>query len=100
MVKLRKSLPELVYGAYQLLDENNKQVYAYTRTLNNKKVIVIMNFSDKDVLFTIPTSAGKPGEVLIDNLNKYVIKNGTLHLQPYQAIIIRLKKILKSVKKI
>jgi oligo-1,6-glucosidase len=91
MVKLRKSLPELVYGAYQLLDENNKQVYAYTRTLNDKKVLVVMNFSDKDVLFTIPASVGKPGEILINNLNKYVIKNGTVHLQPYQAIITRLK---------
>jgi oligo-1,6-glucosidase len=91
MVKLRKALPELIYGAYKLLGENNKEVYAYTRTLNNKKVIVVMNFSDKNVLFTIPSSVGKPGEILINNLNNYQVKNGAVHLQPYQAIIIRLK---------
>ena len=66
MVKLRKSLPELVYGAYALLDENNEQVYAYTRTLNSKKVLVVMNFSDKDVMFNLPASVGKAG----DSINK------------------------------
>src|SRR4029077_13144416 len=59
MVKLRKALPELVYGEYKLLDENNSQVYAYTRSLNNKKVLVVMNFSDKNVLFNLPASEGK-----------------------------------------
>jgi len=91
MVKLRKSLPELVYGAYQLLDENNKQVYAYTRKLNNKKVLVAMNFSVKDAEFKIPPAIGKPGEVLINNLKEYNMKNGSINLLPYQAIIIRLK---------
>ncbi len=91
MVKLRKSLPELVYGAYQLLDENNKQVYAYKRSLDDKKVLVVMNFSDKDVSFTVPDSIGKTGDVLINNLKDADIKNNIFKLQPYQAIITRLK---------
>ena len=91
MVKLRKSLPELVYGAYQLLDENNKQVYAFTRSLDDKKVLVVMNFSDKDVSFTVPDSIGKTGDVLINNLKDADIKNNIFKLQPYQAIITRLK---------
>jgi oligo-1,6-glucosidase len=91
MVKLRKSLPELVYGAYTLLDENNKQVYAYTRTLDDKKVLVVMNFSDKDVQFAIPPATGSVAEVLINNLDDYKIENGALGLKAYQAIIVRLK---------
>ena len=91
MVKLRKDLPELVYGAYTLLDENNKQVYAYTRVFNDKKVLVVMNFSDKDVMFDVPSTIGKAGNVLINNLDHYKIEKGKLSLKPYQAIIIRLK---------
>ena len=91
MVKLRKALPELVYGEYKLLDENNSQVYAYTRTLNSKKVLVVMNFSDKNVKFNLPASAGKAGEVLINNLTDYQIKDGSFNLKPYQAMIVRLK---------
>ena len=91
MVKLRKDLPELVYGAYTLLDENNKQVYAYTRVFNDKKVLVVMNFSDKDVMFDVPSTIGKPVDVLINNSDHYKIEKGKLSLKPYQAIIIRLK---------
>jgi oligo-1,6-glucosidase len=90
MVKLRKSLPELVYGAYHLMDEKNKNVYAYTRTLGNKSVAVVMNFSAMEVMFDLPSTL-KPGEVLINNLPGYKIKNGTIRLEAYQAIIIRIK---------
>ncbi|MEP6615357.1 MAG: alpha-glucosidase [Ginsengibacter sp.] len=91
MVRLRKALPELVYGSYNLLDKKNPDVYAYTRTLNNKKVLVVMNFSGKDVAFKIPATAGTAGTVLINNLPGFKIKSGTLNLNPYQAIIVRLK---------
>lgn len=90
MVKLRKSLPELVYGAYQLIDEKNENVYAYTRTLGDKSVAVVMNFSAKEVKFDLPSTV-KPGEVLINNLGSYKIKNATIDLEPYQAIIFRIK---------
>lgn len=91
MVKLRKALPELVYGAYTLLDENNKQVYAYTRTLGNKKVLVVMNFSNEEAEFDLPKSVGKVGDLLINNLSDYKMKSGKFDLKPWQAIIVRIK---------
>ena len=91
MVKLRKALPELVYGAYTLLDENNKHIYAYTRILDDKKILVILNFSDKNVMFNPPASVGKVSTVLINNSNDYKIKDCSFNLKPYQAIIVRLK---------
>ncbi|MEP6949748.1 MAG: alpha-glucosidase [Ginsengibacter sp.] len=91
MVRLRKALPELIYGEYKLLDENNSQVYAYTRTLNSKKVLVVLNFSAKNVSFNLPAKAGKTGEVLINNLADYQMKDGSFNLKPWQAMIVRLK---------
>jgi oligo-1,6-glucosidase len=91
MVKLRKSLPELVYGAYTLLDEDNNQVYAYTRVLNDKKLLVVLNFSDKNVVFNIPANTGTPAAVLINNLKDYQQTKKSISLRPYQAIIVRLK---------
>lgn len=91
MVKLRKALPELVYGAYTLLDEDNQQVYAYTRALGNKKVLVALNFSDKKAPFNLPFSAGRAGEVLINNLEDLQVTEGTFNLKPWQAVIVRLK---------
>jgi len=89
MIRLRKALPELVYGAYALVDKDNKKVYAYTRTLNHNKVLVILNFSKDDVMFNVPSSAGKIKTVLINNLNTVTINRNQVKLQPYQAVIVR-----------
>lgn len=90
LVKLRKSLPELIYGEYKLLDRDNAQVYAYTRTLNNNKVLIVMNFSAKETVFNLPDGNGKLGKVLMNNLKNTSIRNGSFTLQPYQAIIVRM----------
>ena len=44
MVKLRKDNPVLIYGKYALLDQDNPDVYAYTRELDGRKILVLLNF--------------------------------------------------------
>ena len=90
MVKLRKKLPELVYGKYQLLDKENNKVYAYTRTLDKNKVLVVLNFSKSHTTFNIPENTGTPGQVLINNLKEITLQHSAIKLQPYQAVVIRL----------
>ena len=90
MVKLRKSLPELVYGKYNLLEKENDKVYAYTRTLDKKKVIVLLNFSKTTTTFDIPKNIGTTGQVLINNLKEIILQERAIKLQPYQAVVIRL----------
>lgn len=90
MVRLRKSLPELVYGAYALVDKNNETVYAYTRTLGSKKVLVLLNFSKAETKFMVPAQVGTIKSVLINNLGELKIQNYEVKLLPYQAVIVRL----------
>ena len=47
LAKLRKSNPALIYGKYVLLDKDNPDVYAYTRELNGRKILVLLNFRDR-----------------------------------------------------
>ena len=47
LTKLRKDNLVLVYGKYTLLDKGNPQVYAYTREWHGKKMLILLNFSDK-----------------------------------------------------
>ena len=46
----------LDYGSFQLLAEENPQVFAYRRTLaeTGENYLIACNFSDKDAAFTIP----------------------------------------------
>ena len=91
MIKLRKDLPELVYGKYKVIDEENANIYAYTRTLDNKKVLVVLNFSNDKITFYLPKTLGIAKGVLINNLNRLTMKERELKLLPYQSIILRLQ---------
>lgn len=82
MVALRKAEKALVYGAYTLLDAQNPQVYAYTREWQGKKLLVVLNFSDKPA--TVNTGINTANtKVLIHN---YSSAAGDT-LRPYEAII-------------
>ena len=89
MVKLRKALPELVYGKYDLLERDNEKVYAYTRTYNGKKVLVLLNFSSSKTKFEMPKKIGALN-VLMNNFASISVKNNTVNMEPWQALVIRL----------
>ncbi len=90
ILKLRKQFPELIYGKYELLEKENEEVYAYTRILNDEKILVVLNFSKTNAPFSIPENIGLPGEVLINNLKEIIFHKSVIELLPYQAAVIRL----------
>ena len=44
----------IVYGSYDLLDPEHEAVYAYTRTGESGKMLIVCNLSNKEVDFTVP----------------------------------------------
>ncbi|KXZ40421.1 alpha-glucosidase [Alkalithermobacter thermoalcaliphilus JW-YL-7 = DSM 7308] len=48
MIRLKKENEVLVYGKYNLILEKHPQIYAYTRRLDDKKIIIICNLTDKE----------------------------------------------------
>ena len=89
MVKLRKDNPVLVYGQYQILQESHSEIYAYTRTLDEQQVLVLLNFSKKQATITLEETT-KTGTLLINNYDRLDAKEGQITLQPFQAIICEL----------
>jgi len=45
LIRLRRANPVAVYGRYDLLLDDHPQIYAYTRTLEDDKLLVLLNFS-------------------------------------------------------
>jgi oligo-1,6-glucosidase len=87
MTKLRKSNLVLVYGKYTLLDSQNPNIYAYTRELDGKKVLVLLNFSAKNAVENTGINTSK-AKIIINNYEK-TGKKGVL--RPYEAVIYQLK---------
>lgn len=89
LVQLRKQDLTLVYGAYTLLDKDNPDVFAYTRELDGKKLLILLNFSEKNAAYTLPISTAK-SKIILDNYSKTKkIKKNTL--RPYEAVILELR---------
>lgn len=89
LVKLRKKEPAFVYGKYTLLDKDNPNVYIYTRELNGKKFLVLLNFSDKYAPYNIGFPVVK-SKIILGNYNDSKDPKTNI-LQPYEAQIIELK---------
>jgi oligo-1,6-glucosidase len=87
IVKLRKDNLALIYGKYTLLDAQNPDTYAYTRELNGKKLLILLNFTGKQASAQTGVDLGN-ATVLIGNYQKSS-KNGTL--MPYEAVVYEVK---------
>ncbi|HEX5692674.1 MAG TPA: alpha-glucosidase C-terminal domain-containing protein, partial [Roseiflexaceae bacterium] len=91
LIRLRKAHSAIVYGAYALLLEEHPQIYAFTRTLDKERLLVILNFSQETPIFELPAELlGATGELLIGN---YPVEPGQaieqITLRPYEARVYR-----------
>lgn len=87
LIALRHQEEVIVYGHYELLLPESEELYVYTRELNEEKLLVICNFTDKEVSYAVPDEfVGK--EILISNYEEQEIKQ-ELSLKPYEAIVVR-----------
>jgi len=85
LIALRKKTPIIVYGKYELLMQDSEELYVYTRTLENEKLLVVCSFTDKEVEFQIPEEF-ENADCLISNLdNTYT---GKIVLKPYEAFVL------------
>jgi oligo-1,6-glucosidase len=91
MIKLRKDNPVLIYGKYTELDHTNEQVFAYTRELDSKKVLVLLSFNDAGGKFTLPAGMELGNEMINNYAEALSNQNGMITLKPWQAVIVELK---------
>jgi len=92
LLQLRKKHNVIVYGDYDVLLEDSEQIYAFTRTLGEERLLVICNFSDQSPVFELPQHIQYGGtELLISNYDSEVSEEiASLVLRPYEARVYRL----------
>ena len=87
LISLRHNSDLIVYGTYDLLLADDPDIYAYTRTLDDDKLIVYCNFSDNTREVELPEEFTN-GKILISNYNDAAV-NSKITLRPYEAIVIQ-----------
>ncbi|WP_312692599.1 glycoside hydrolase family 13 protein [Caproiciproducens sp.] len=86
LIQLRKEYPVIIDGKYELIDESNKNVFAYTRTSDSQKLLVLCNFSEYPAEILLPADLeSEYKDILISNYNNVHIRN-KMQLRPYEAV--------------
>lgn len=83
LIKFRKENPVLVYGKYSLLDKENPNVYSYTREMDGKKLLVLLNFKSFESTAATGLDLSK-AKVVVGN---YPTPSTSEKLRPYEAVI-------------
>lgn len=90
MISIKKDNPVFTYGRYDLILEDSEQIYAYTRTSDKEKVVVICNLSDSEAVYEYtPINLSHDGLLLC---NYHVQEHGNrtnFTLRPYEARVYR-----------
>ena len=89
LIEFRRKLPVIVYGQYEILHEDNPNIFIYQRTDNETKqsVIVACNFKDQPIVIDDPKLENQLKQyrsILISNYDQI----NTMHwlkFRPYEA---------------
>jgi oligo-1,6-glucosidase len=87
LLQLRKEHPIIVYGAYDLILDDHEEIYAFTRTGEDGRLLVILNFSKNTPVFTLPAHLSFSNkELLISNYEVNAAEGiQELRLRPFEA---------------
>ena len=91
LIAPRKQHKVLIYGAYELLLPDDPDIYAYTRTLEDEQMLVILNFRGHEPEMHWPEGwNSEHAKLIISNVSRrYSTDEGAIQLQPYEARVYR-----------
>jgi oligo-1,6-glucosidase len=86
VLDIKKNNGIAIHGKTREFDHENRKVIAYSREYEGSKLFVVGNFSRKTVRYKLPEEA-KGMSVLLNNYPEVNEKDGTIVLEPYQALL-------------
>ncbi|AJA49230.1 oligo-1,6-glucosidase [Clostridium pasteurianum DSM 525 = ATCC 6013] len=75
----------IVYGKYKGFMENDKNIFAYIREYEDKKLLILANFYSQNIKLKLNYTVEK---VLLSNYGSFDISNGEIFLKPYEALVL------------
>ena len=88
LIALRKENPLIVYGSYTLLLPEHPTIFAYERTYEDEKWVVVANMSDQPLILELDYMAT---ETVIANYDKTYTNLNGITVAPYEAFAVKVK---------
>lgn len=93
LIQLRKEYDIITEGDYELMTADHPSVFAYLRNNDKEKLIVVNNFYDKEVEWSLPDHFDFHSynhQILIANYSDSVNEYERINLRPYESIVFHL----------
>lgn len=95
LIQLRKEYDIITEGDYELMTADHPSVFAYLRNTDHEKLLVVNNFYDQEVEWSLPDQFDFDPynhQILISNYSDSVNKYDQINLRPYESIVFHLTK--------
>lgn len=91
LIALRHKLAVMVYGKFNIWELEHRQVFAYTRELEEDSLFIACNFTEKEAEIKLPEKFCGREEKLIGNYEgiRTGEKENILKLRPYEAVVLK-----------
>ncbi|MDR1805231.1 MAG: alpha-glucosidase [Clostridium sp.] len=104
LIEFRKKTPVIRSGGYRDLCPRSDKLYMYTRTGTESSCLVVVSFSKKPLLISLPPELAQAGHVLVlDSENPHVYADYSsprfereITIAPYQALVYLYGKKVKK----
>jgi alpha-glucosidase len=94
LIKLRRAIPALQNGSFKLIPGLPSPVLSYIRELDNKRVLILLNFQLKTLHFTLPDDLNlQKGTILVNSIidqELLITSSSHIEMQAGQTLIIEL----------
>ncbi|MBX0357948.1 alpha-glucosidase [Halobacillus sp. Nhm2S1] len=92
MIRLKKQYDLFTYGTYELILPDDKQIYAYTRTLDGKTAIVIANLTKNTAAFESSYKLNSKDLILSNLIVDKHVDETSFTLKPFESRVYLLNK--------
>ncbi|MDD4290849.1 MAG: alpha-glucosidase [Clostridia bacterium] len=100
MIALRKQTAALSCGKYEELFSGSKELFAFTKSLDDQLLLVMCNFSAGVTKVSLPSRFdGKLRTPLIGNYPNITCGSAAFCLRPYEAVVFRIEEMPESKRK-
>ncbi|MRG84755.1 alpha,alpha-phosphotrehalase [Salinibacillus xinjiangensis] len=87
LINLRKNYDIITNGDFQILLEDDPNVFAYTRNGQGEKLVVVSNFYDEEIKVNLPIENIDQSRLLLSNYSDSEPLSQQLSLRPYESLI-------------
>nr|WP_041808621.1 alpha,alpha-phosphotrehalase [Evansella cellulosilytica] len=94
LIQMRKELDIVTFGNFELLLEDDPDLFVYVRQYQKEKLLVINNFYEKEVTCSLPSHhfEKKCVELLLSNYNDSPTVEKNMTIRPYESLVYHLKE--------